>query len=184
MYKELTSDILATVLILDKRLEPQPEPFRCQPKVHFVISFEEYVKFIRNDLDSGYNWLYTSTKVLLENIRELDQQNTESARQELFTAFLRDMAFAVMKELCIAEALGKGATRISHTTSLSKTVLDHQDYSRYFANVKSHIEPVIIDYLSRNDYSLRRVSGPNRYLYEYAITLMFLADKRFYWSSK
>lgn len=184
MYKELSSDILATVLILDKRLEPQPEPFRGQPSVHFVVSFEEYIKFVRTELGLGYDWLYTPTSTLLKYVRELDQHNSELARKSLFTAFLRDMAFAVMKEVCISESLGKRATKITHSTLLSQKVLGPEDYSTYFANVKNHVEPVLFGYLSRNGYTVRSISGPNMSHYEYAISLLFLADKPFYWSSK
>lgn len=184
MYKELSSDILATVLILDKRLEPQPEPFRCQPSVHFIVSFEEYIKFVRSELGTGYDWLATPTRELLSLIWELDQNNSESARRKLFTAFLKDMAFAVMKEVCIAEALGKSATNITHRTSLSQKVLGPEDYRTYFANVKDHVDSSLLGYLSRNGYIVRSVSGPNRHCYEYAVTLMFLSDKPFYWSSK
>lgn len=184
MQKELSSDVLATVLILDKILEPTPEPFRGQPDVHFVIDFNEYIKFIRTELGTEHDWLYTPTAVLLHHIRELDQRNSESARKYLFKAFLQDMAFAVMKEVYISDALGKRATVITHTTSLSQMKLGPNDYRMYFANVKGYSDGRLSEYLSRNGYALRSVSGPNVPRYQYAIALMFLADKPYYWSSK
>ena len=44
-------------MVLDRSLEPKPEPFRMQPDVEIVIDFGEYLKFVQS-LPTGHSFLY------------------------------------------------------------------------------------------------------------------------------
>ena len=105
--KVVFNDNLAPLLLLDKDMEPVPEPFRMQGNVLLLVPFSEYISFIDFYLDK-VNYLSTPTHLLKQyvNDKNLDK---------LYQSFLMDMAFAVAKELHYAEAHQKDATFIVHT---------------------------------------------------------------------
>lgn len=106
MRCDVEADRLAALMVLDRNLEPVPEPFRMQPEVELVINFDEYLKFIES-LSSNCQLLYFTADALHKAINTRNDQS-------LLRAFYVDMALAVSKELFFAEYTGKGSTVIRH----------------------------------------------------------------------
>lgn len=106
MRQDVEADCLAALMVLDRKLEPVPEPFRMQPGVMLVINFEEYLKFVAS-LPAGCDLLYFHTA---------DLQKSVETRSDVsvLKSFYIDVALAVCKELFFAEYHGKGATSIRH----------------------------------------------------------------------
>lgn len=178
--KYVTSDSLASLLLLEKRLEPTPEAFRCQPNVVFSIDFQEYINFVTFYLGK-VDYLATPTEELLKLVK-LYRQGDIKAKEKLFQAFLTDMSFAVAKELYFAEASGKGATNIIHTTD-NTVILNSDDINNYFVNVVERVTPRLLSRLSYKGYEFgSQISGRNAHIWKYAIVLNYLAEQSFQWS--
>jgi hypothetical protein len=179
--KSVTSDALASLLLLEKELEPTPEPFRCQPNMQFAVDFEEYVTFCTNFLGRA-DLLYTPYQKLHQLTREY-RLGSDGAKRELWSAFLKDMAFAVLKELYWAESFGKGASSIIHTVQDCTTMLSEQDINLYFAKVKEVILPRAVSHFTSKGYVYPpQISVKNVKHFKYAVTMFYLADQPFYWS--
>lgn len=96
---------LASVIIVDKKLEEFPEPYRGTKSMELVVSFSAYKDFIHNYLDVN-NFLATQTSKL----KYWDRTGDERA---LCMSFYKDMALAVMKELWYVD-VGNNPTQIRH----------------------------------------------------------------------
>ena len=48
MRMDVEADCLAALMVMDRELEPVPEPFRMQPDVELIVNFEEYLKFAQS----------------------------------------------------------------------------------------------------------------------------------------
>ena len=104
---EAHADNLAALMVLDRGLEPTPEPFRMQGDVWVHVDYSQYLAFIRS-LPEESQLLYNPTVVL----KEAMEHRNDTA---LLKAFYTDMACAVGKELFFAEAKHKPATHIRHS---------------------------------------------------------------------
>ena len=89
MRMDVEADCLAALMVMDRELEPVPEPFRMQPDVELIVNFEEYLKFAQS-LPSDSTLLYFPTERLRQSV---------AARNEeaLVKSFYIDMAMAVCK---------------------------------------------------------------------------------------
>ena len=105
--EEVEADCLAALMVLDKSLEPVPEPFRMQPDVLLLVSFDEYKRFIES-LRPDDNVLYYETYKLQRAVCNDNERG-------LLKAFYVDMALSVGKELSFASMLDRDATNIRHT---------------------------------------------------------------------
>lgn len=87
----VTEDALASILVMDRRLEEYPEPYRSNKDIDIEVSFETYKKFIDDYLDV-HDYLATRTThlryYLLNGMDDM-----------LCRCFYLDMAMAVAKEL-------------------------------------------------------------------------------------
>jgi hypothetical protein len=180
--KVVDYDSLAVLLLLEKQLEPTPEVFRSQPNVTLVVPFEEYISFIELLLGS-LDLLATPSETLHHHLREYRLGDRGGARKKLFSAFLRDMSFAVAKEVYYSEQRGKGCTRIIHRLEEGVT-LSAQDIDSYYANVALSTAPAMLTKLSCKGYAMpAQISAPNAYAWKYAVVLNFLSNSiPFYWS--
>lgn len=106
MRLDIEADSLAALMVLNRELEPIPEPFRMQPDVEVVVNFEEYLKFVQS--------LPSNAQLLYFPIDKLHQSIESHNEQSLIKSFYIDVALAVCKELFFAEYYGKGATVIRH----------------------------------------------------------------------
>lgn len=182
LSKTVDADSLAVFFLLERELEPKPEAFRCQPHVRFVIPFEAYISFVELYLSKA-DYLATPTAELQRLTREYRLGERDKARKGLFSAFLKDMSFAVCKELHFAEALGKGATSIVHSSSTGVT-LSREEIDHFFANGAARSMDAVVQRLSCNEYGLPpQISAQNAHLYKYACVLNFFSGLNyFYWS--
>ena len=178
----VSSDSLGYFLLLEPALEPEPEVFRLQPNVTFVLAFDKYLDFITYYLNS-VDFLATPTKELHTLLREYRLGGSERAKQELFQAFLKDVACAVVKELCFAEAYGKGASNITHSIA-DGVIMSNRDIDEIFVNVENVGTANLHARLSHKGYALpKKISGQNARLWKYAVVSQFLAlSAPFYWS--
>lgn len=179
--KVVSYESLAVLLLLEKDFEPTPEVFRCQPKVKLTIPFDEYLNFVEYEL-GVVDFLATPSKELQALVREYRLGNEDSGKK-LFSAFLKDMAFAVCKELYYAESLGKGATSIVHSVHAG-TEMSEQDIETYFANVVNQVVPKLVKGLSCKDYAMpNQISAQNAIHFKYAVVMYYLSTApQFYWS--
>lgn len=179
----INSNTLVSVLVL-KLVDDIPEPFRCQSSLKLMIDFQEYIKFCRTELGLGYDWLATSTNELTYYIREYDRTKSEIAYKKLFSAFMLDMAYGVLKELEYAEATGQDATEIRHTV-YGERIWDDAKLDEYYVNLSgSHKEQELWDSLSHKAIRLKEVSPKNLCHYKYALVAYGISKSGLIWSSK
>ena len=101
-------------VLFDSRfgIECMPEPFRLQADLLIGVSFPEYCKFVNSlSIDSGVQ-LITGTQQTV-NLRET---NVDA----LYVTFLRNMAFAILKEIHFAECALTEATMLLPVSSSSQ----------------------------------------------------------------
>jgi len=183
--KDLSANTLATVLILDTALEQTIEPFRLQPNVTLIVTFEEYLKFCKTEIGNSFDWLATPTADLHYYIREFDRQATTPIFIKLFSSYLRDVALGQIKELSIAEAVGQGATGIRHSTSRTGVILTDKQIEEHYVNVaNSELEKKLLTLASNKGYPLYRVSAQNVKHYKYALVTFMSSVNGMIWSSK
>lgn len=106
MIIRVPNESLASVMVLNKKLEEYPEPYRGQSDMTLVVSFEQYVRFIDKYLEVT-DYLNTPT-VYLRSKLELDDEGP------LYKAFYKDVACAIMKELWYTHR-GGDPTKLVHT---------------------------------------------------------------------
>lgn len=95
---------LSCLINNDNRIETIPEPFRMQPDVLFKVTYSEYITFVLSlTLDSKVK-LMTPTDVLLNMAR--------TNQPKLYNHFLRDVSFAILKEVMFAEHYKRRGTVI------------------------------------------------------------------------
>lgn len=165
--KQVGNDNLAPILLLDKEMEEIPEPFRMQNNVLLIVSFNEYLAFIKNYLDK-VDYLSTPTSMLK---RYVDRNDIP----ELTKAFFRDMAYAVAKELHYAEAVKKEATFIIHEMDCTN-VLSTSQVQSMFMGIKAYTETEIYTYMQAKDFGLPRFfQEKNLFLWQYANVLYYFS---------
>lgn len=100
----VSANSLSCLLNRDSSVELIPEPFRMQYAVSFRVAYSEYINYILSlREDSGI-------KLMSEfgYLKSLASSNNP----RLYSCFLQDTAFAIMKELCFAERYKRAASVI------------------------------------------------------------------------
>lgn len=155
------ADSLATLLLLDKSLEPIPEPFRCQKNLCCIVEFEEYCKFLDRYL-ANVDYLATPTYLLKQYLRD-------GSEIQLRKAFYKDMAYAVCKELHYAERKHTVATRIIHTLRKDSLVTTANTLDREYLDVCNDTVYRIYQKMDELDFALpARFHSENFALWQYA----------------
>ena len=95
---------LSCLLSANKNSELIPEPFRMQPKVIFKVTYSEYINYVLSLTSAMSVKLMTSTSVLSDM--------ATVGHPKLYNYFLKDMAFAIIKELYYASICKKTASVI------------------------------------------------------------------------
>lgn len=160
-------DSLAPILLLDKKMEEIPEPFRMQDNVLLIVQFSEYLKFIDQYLGK-VDYLSTPTYAL-------KQYQLTNAQDKLYAAFLADVAYGIAKELHYAEKYNRPATIIAHSVHDAnvKTVAEVEEM---YEGVKIYTEEKLYQYMAAKDFELPRFfNKENMMLWHYANVLLFFS---------
>lgn len=162
MRLDVEADSLAALMVLDRDLEPVPEPFRMQPDVEVVVNFEEYLKFVQS-LPSDATFLYFPTDKLHKSIEARNEQS-------LIKSFYIDVALAVCKELFFAEYYGRGATVIRHEF--------YDCHNTKGISVMPDTQVLLLHILSEKGFTLpNAISNTNFRHWDYACKLLQDASK-------
>lgn len=151
------AESLAALLVLDRTLEPCPEPFRMQPSLTLSVSFDEYCKFVRT--------LPDTPQYLFNPLPKLWEKLERGEVLPLVKAFYTDMAGAVGKELFYAEYAQRPATTIRHTFD-DVHLVPPPEIDPKWDKVLRHL-------LGRKNYTLpAQVSMCNQHHWQYALRLL------------
>ena len=105
--QNVQANSLSCLLNADSSVELIPEPFRMQSNVLFRVTYSEYSNYILSlQNDSGI--------ILMSNIDYL-RSLASTDNPKLYSCFLKDLAFAICKELHYAERYRKDASVILPT---------------------------------------------------------------------
>jgi hypothetical protein len=144
----VTEDAIASVMVLDKRMETYPEPYRSRgTALEIVVSFEAYVKFITTYLDIE-DYLATETV-------RLRYYYAHDNIVELRKCYYKDMAMAIMKELWYTGLDGQ-PTRLSHSIADSFSFpLEYVSVTaKAMAPQMSRASSSLLNYLSSVNYKI------------------------------
>lgn len=165
--KDVGYGCLAPLLVLDKEMEPIPDPFRMQKNVAFIVSFSEYVKFIDYSL-GRVDYLATPTRLLKSYRAKHDNDS-------LYAAYLRDIAFSVAKELHYAETYKKEAAMIVHEKYGAEEI-PYTDIERMFKDTHALTENRLRSYMSSHNFPLPiSFRDCNQSYWQYANVLLFFS---------
>lgn len=157
---------LTCLLNEDPNIELLPEPFRLQRNVSFCVPYSEYSKYILSLRDSDKVQLMTSLSVL----RDL----ASSGSPLLFKYFLKDIAFAICKELFYAAAWHKDASIILPTSSDATTVPTSQLLQLYPTAAQYEYE--LCTKMNDSGYKVStKLSGHNLQMFQIAVVLYHLS---------
>lgn len=98
------ANCLSCLLSSNKSSELIPEPFRMQPHVIFKVTYSEYINYVLSLTSAMGVKLMTATGVLSDM--------ATTGHPGLYNCFLKDIAFAIIKELYFASVCNKTASII------------------------------------------------------------------------
>lgn len=109
--KTVKSGEMLSVLALKAAKDLHPQPYSCQSNLQLVISFAEFVKLCSNIRQYG-DILLTIPSTKLEKLAS--NYNRHEERKELKVIYMREVSFAILKEISYQQRFGKGLTTIGH----------------------------------------------------------------------
>lgn len=169
-------DSLASLLVVNRELEEEAEEFRLQPKVNFVVDFNDYLKFIDKELNIG-DYLSLPMIVLKKQVKLYQTEKSKASYEFLKRAFFKDMSMAILKELHFAERYGKTVSFITHNIS---GTMDYQEVlinKIYETQAKEKSEGDLIQKMYKKNYPIAfPVSESNQFALRYAVVLEFYAS--------
>lgn len=169
-------DSLAAMLVVNRELEEVAEAFRLQPKVNFVISFENYLQFIDEELNCG-NYLSLPITTLKKHV--VNYKNNKSATSGAFLrrAFFKDVSMGIMKELFFAERERKGSSLISHVIEGMEDVGEEFVKTLCKECITEDMKRDLIKRISNKRYPISLpISEKNMFAFEYALVLDYCAN--------
>ncbi len=167
-YYAKGSDLLC-ILCLNPALEPLPEPFRLQESVLLRVTFHDYVDFI-------HSLQFEAGSLMLAGDLNVTRRFAQLRSPLLYNCFLRDMAFALGKELSYAEHYSKHGTAIVPTSDTQLTISKaaYAGAAQRCASLHRQMQDVLKSY----GYSLpASVSSCNSDLYDLALYLLYLSKQ-------
>ncbi len=111
---QVNSGSLSSLLDTRGCIEVIAEPYRLQPDVVLGVPYSEYVNYIQALSEDSSIALFSGTKQTIKSCIAKDPA--------LYNAFLRDVAFAICKELFYSERCGEPATVIIPITLNSEPI--------------------------------------------------------------
>lgn len=161
--KTVPSSCLAPLFVLDKEMEPYPDPFRLQGHVVMKVNYSDYVDFCKTALDK-VDYLATPTATLKSYILHKDTSS-------LYSAFVKDMAIAISKEIHYAEAQAKAGTRYIHFCyGVEEYTQDKID--SLFEQVGFQVGNILRQYMASKGFAIPNViSRYNVKQWQYAVVM-------------
>ena len=160
------ANALSCLLNEDPGIEQLPEPFRMQSTVTFCVPYSEYSKYILS-LRDGDGVLLMSSISLLRDL-------ASSGSPLLFKYFLRDVAFAICKELFYATAWKHDASVILPTSS-DGTVVPTSRILSLYPSAKQY-ESELCGKMDNAGFKVStKLSEHNKRLYQIAVVLYHLS---------
>lgn len=170
------SDSLASLLVVNRELEEEAEEFRLQPRVNFIVDFDNYLKFIDKELNVG-DYLSVPMIVLKKHVENYQTKKSIPSYGVLKRAFFMDMSLAIMKELHFAERHGKTVSCITHNIQGTRSYSDVLINALYEGQAKKHSEEELLKRISKKRYPIQLpVLEANEFALRYAVLLQFSAD--------
>jgi hypothetical protein len=105
---------LSCLMNEDRTIEIIPEPFRMQGSVSFRVTYSEYSNYILS--------LPKDTGVILMSELSYLRNLASSDNPKLYSCFLKDLAFAICKEVWFSECYAKDASIILPASYISKVM--------------------------------------------------------------
>ena len=160
------ANALSCLLNEDPGIEQLPEPFRMQSTVTFCVPYSEYSKYILSLRDTDGIILMTPLSLL----RDL----ASSGSPLLFKYFLRDVAFAICKELFYATAWKRDASVILPTT-IDGTVVPTSRILTLYTSARQY-ESELCRKMDNAGYTVStKLSEHNANMYRIAVVLYHLS---------
>ena len=157
---------LSCLLNQDISVEKLPEPFRMQGSISFRVTYSEYSEYVLS--------LPLDTQVILmldcQNLRNL----AANGNPVLYSWFLKDMAFAICKEIWYSEAYQKDASIIL-PASFNGNNIKVSDCLSYYS-VSRGVESLLVHRVLSAGFESRKIQRfQNQYLFQLAVTLYYLS---------
>ena len=146
------------------------QPYRLQPYVRVIVSFEEYVKFVKEIMKQNLHVLFFS----LNYYKKCLGTGRDDA---LLNVYYVDMSKAITAELSMACIFGRDCTEICHSFSDS-VLVDRDDMDDLLNEVGVDCIKQAAEYVNedlRNRCGWFRLSDNNRLVYRYAVLLRALS---------
>jgi len=150
-------------------------PFRFQPKLCIVVSFNEYRTFCKDMINVGLPFLSFDTNMYLDALQR--------SSNKLVRLYYLDLSKAILDEVLKAIGNGRDATKILHDFGNfeENNVLDITNISDELDKLPEQYSSRSFDYLIRqanNNIDLSRVSDHNLQLLKYGLYLYSISWNR------
>lgn len=163
------ANCLSCLLNGDREMELIPEPFRMQGIVSFRVTYQEYIQYITA--------LNSSSRVMLSASVKALKEFASFRSPRLYEYFLKDLAFAIYKEVWFAEICRKDASIILPST-LNNSPSRVSDLIGFYQS-NSESEHQLISRIARTQFEyIVPENQHNINLYKLSVMLYFLSDKR------
>lgn len=147
------------------------QPYRFQPYVRIYITFEEYVKFVKDVVQRDLRVLFFPIEIYK---KYLDENKIES----LINTYYVDMSKAVTAELKMACIYGKDCTEICHDFVKSVSHVSREEIDGLFSHVEAEHVRKAAKYVNDDIAGCLKgteMSDANRIAYRYAVLLRSLS---------
>lgn len=157
---------LSCLLNEDRMVEIIPEPFRMQGSVSFRVTYSEYINYILSlPMDSGIKLM--SDFPYLRNL-------ASTHNPKLYSCFLKDLAFAICKEIWFAESYRKDASIILPASFNNKPARVSECITSY--SYCREVEPELLYKVESVGFGLQKVKREqNVHLLQLAVILYSIA---------
>lgn len=164
-----TASCLSCLLDSRRELEPVPEPFRMQQDMVFRVTLTTYTEYVLSKDSNGAR--------LMSQVGLL-KQLASAGSPRLYNYFLRDMAFALLKEISYAEEYSMAATAILPASRGSNVVKASYVLSLYEGSLYGE-EVTVRNALAEMQYQLpKRISELNQNLFTLALIFYKLSTSK------
>lgn len=161
------ANCLSCLLNENSNVELIPEPFRMQGTVSFRVTYQEYTRYILS--------LTNRTGIILMADFEYLKELASSQNPRLYTCFLNDMSFAIIKEVWFAERYKKKASVIL-PASLDSKPWSVSDVLKYY-QVSGNAELLLCQKVTSRGFELKPPKiEQNKNLFKLAVILFYMAS--------